>query len=484
MKKNIIATIIGFTIHQGFSQEFKTETGTSFTKKNNQEITHITFPSAYGFMTYSHLDNVMTDNRKEIKLTKYDQSTNPIASSFFNLPKLGQRAADLLKVIELKDRLIFISKAMDKKSGKSEVYAQVYQEKENTINPYKTIASFPIESYSKSGFYKITVSPDQSKIAVYASMPYKKKTKEKIQTRVYDINLNLLWEQTETLTFDAKKVYHEKAFVANTGQVYLSKITDANKKARTTHLLEFNGNSVNTTTFSSDGFQPMNMKLITIDDTPMLIGFFWHGKKSIVSVGEGDENNGAFLYDLSEHTLLGKHLWKEKQTANNLKSLEVIDCKIIDNDIYMIGERKITKNEFRKNGNQSTMELDYYHTYGASILVNFDTKGTLKSFTPLLDTVEYKNEKKEKGSITTLYFEDGLRLFHNDSKNQISYNSYFSQREIGFKKPVIKLKATDLPRYWVIPCLLPNSLKKAEGYNLLYYISNYGDTYWLNKMSW
>ncbi len=59
----------------------------------------------------------------------------------------------------------------------------------------------------------------------------------------------------------------------------MNKISDAFKKSRLSELLIFNGKTLETSVFSSTGFQHMHMKLIDVNGTPLLAGFFWNGKK-------------------------------------------------------------------------------------------------------------------------------------------------------------------------------------------------------------
>jgi hypothetical protein len=482
MKKLVIVLIACLTISFGYAQEFKTVHSAHFKKESEKDIYNIHFPSAYGFTTLHHLDNVMMDNTKGMVLTKYDQDMKAGETFTFNLPKLGLRAADLQEVIEIGDQLIFLSTVMDKKSARHEVNAQVYSNKETTVSDNKVIASFPIEKYSKSGFYNIKISPDKTKFAIVANMPFVKKTKEKVMVWVYDMQLNVLWEQSETLSYDSSRSYNEDLFLQNSGVVLLSKTIDAYKKSRTTKLLAFNGKGIETFDFSQDGFMPMNMELIDVNGLPMLAGFFWNGKKTVIKINskEGNDNNGAFLYDLGTKTLIGIHEWSDTLDASDLKSLEVIDVKVKGDNIYMIGEKYLYDSEFRKTGNTMSTDLDYLYTYGSSVIVNFDTKGTLKGFTPLYKSKQYKNDAKEQGSMTALLLENGLRVFSNHD-NRITMNSYFGGNEVTFHRP--KVIPFDNGTS-TIPLIIPRTVKAVKDYAMVYYITHYGDRYWFNKMTW
>jgi hypothetical protein len=484
MKKIALTLLASFVFSLSFAQVFNTEHGKSFTKESEKDIYKIVFPSAYGFMTLHHLDNVMMDNMKTMVLTRHDQSMQSIETKEFNLPKLGNRASDLQEVIEYDDRLIFLSQVMQKSEAKHQVNAQVFTQENMTVSENKVLSSLPFEKYSRSGYYQIAVSPDKSKIAILANMPYEKKSQEVVKIWVYDNQLKLLWEQTEKLQYDSEKAYQEDTFVNNSGDVILSKTTDAYKKTRKTELITFNGTTSTKNTFSQEGFIPLEMAQIDVNGKPMLTGFYWDGMNSVLKINaeEGDDTNGAFLYDLGENKLIGFHKWNDDlKNPNDYKSLKVVDAKVINNDIYLIGEKQLQKSEFRKTGNTMSTEMDYFYTNGPSLIVNFDLNGTLKGFSPLFNKAEFKNYDKEKGSLSALYLENGLRVFSNNNGNKISLHSFFTDRESTFNPPTVLPSPGSSSQ---IPFLLPSTVRTVYKYGIVYYITNYGDKYWLNKMTW
>lgn len=371
---------------------------------------------------------------------------------------------------------------MDKKSARHEFNAQIFSNKNTNVSSNKIIASFPIEKYSKSGFYNIVISPDQTKFAIVANMPFIKKTQEKVIVWVYDMQLNLLWQQSQTLDYDSYKSYNEQIFLQNSGIVLMNKTVDAYKKTRNNKLLTFNGKSVITIDFSQDGFIPMDMKLINVNGLPMLTGFFWNGKKSVIRINsqEGNTNDGAFLYDLGTQTLIGIHDWSDTLDASDLKSLQVVDLTIKGDNIYMIGENYLYDSAFRKTGNTISTDLYYLYTFGSSVIVNFDTKGTLEGFTSLFNSKQFKNAAKEKGSLTTLFLENGLRVFSNND-NYITMSSFFEGNDVTFNRPSIRPYDSGTS---TTPFILPRTVKEVKDYAMVYYITHYGDRYWLNKMTW
>ena len=141
----------------------------------------------------------------------------------------------------------------------------------------------------------------------------------------------------------------------------MNKTIDAYKKTRSNKLLTFNGTSAINIDFSQEGFLPMDTKLINVNGQSMLIGFYWDGQKTVIKINskEGNDNNGAFLYDLGTPTLISIHKWSDTLDASELKSLQAIDVKVKGDDIYMIGEKYLYNSEYRKTGNTMSTDLDY-----------------------------------------------------------------------------------------------------------------------------
>ena len=474
--KFIKTLIFCLFITYNFAQEFKIEAGPQLEKSHPNEVHHIAFQTAYGFSTYSYLDNVMMDNTKEIVITKYDQELKAFDTYKFNLPKLGNRAADLLEVIELENSLLFISKSMHKGEASHQVYAQVYNNETGKIEASKTLASIPIEKLSKSGFFQVSVSPDYSKIAILANLPFVKKTKEKIKAWVYDTNLNEIWKTEKTLDFDSKRAYDETLMASNSGSIYIVKKQDYHKKTASAHLLSITNDAIDVALLSDSDFKPRAVKLINTGLNDVLVGFFWDGKKPTVQVNDspGDDTEGVFMFDLDSNKLIAKHLWNAEGNTNTLKNLEIIETVVFGDDVYILGEKQLTDSEFIPN----TTNLKYDHTFGPAILVNLDNKGTLKEMRMISDSKVFQNEDKEKGSFAMLFSGDGLKLFYNKSSFTIS--SFYSEDKVTYPS----LQAKRLNGSSVYPLLIPHSVTSVNNHNMMYFISKYNAEYWFHKLTW
>jgi len=486
------------------AQEFTTETSSSFAKNNNSELYQLVLANPYGFVTYHYKKFRVADMNREITITKYDQSMSSVNSINFSLPRLNKRIADLIEVFELPkaNKLLFISKATDKKEGKHNVYVQIYDDEKNTISEPKLLNSIPIESYSRSGFNKVAISEDNSKIAVFTNLPYVKKTNESIKVMVYDTStFNLIWKQEKTLDFPSKKAYSEKLFVNNNGTVYLNKLIDKFKKTRSIFNLTFNGDTVSKSKFSQDNFFPTEYKLLNSGNDSFFTGVYWNRKGNTVRFddGAGYQNNGVFLYKISENQLLGKHNWEETIKYSQSNSIKIVKYFVENDNIFLVGEKQTYDSKFREVDGKSTMDIDEHYSYFSSVIANLDFSGTLKSFKlHSAEDMTYINSQKEEGGLGFLFLEGALHIFDNENKiyeyydnqghkynlknNEIRLTSYFnnSTPTLSVKKVQHKI----ISKVYVKPHMLSSSLKKVENYNLAYFISTYNNQYTFNKVSW
>ena len=479
MKKFIIGLLAIGIFSFSHAQEFKIESSTAYKKGHVNEVYEVVFATPYGFSTYSMLKNVFLDNSKEISVTKYDQELNAIETKRFNLPKLGLRAADLNKVIELETKLIFISNSMSKKKGIREIYAQVFDSETSEVSEAKVIASYKIDGYSKSGQLEVNVSENNSKIVVFANLPFVKKTKEKIKTWVLTSDLENLWSTEKALSLDSERAHDQDVYVSNDGIVYVTKRNDYNTKKATSTVITIKDGSVSENVISNASFFIRNTTLVNIGTNNLIAGYYYEGKVPRVDYNslEGDETTGVFIYNPNSETLLGKHAFETPEgNVKDLTSVLPTNTIVVGDDIYLIGEKQTYTSKFKAG--QST-ELDYIYSHGPTVITNFDTKGTLKSMLMLNNANTFKNENSEKASIRTLYINGGLKLFYNN-KPYFEISGFYSTEPVSHNTIDTKLEGGSRSTSY----LVPKSLKMVKDYNLVYFVSTNGETFWLNSMSW
>ena len=477
--KGFLSVLVALMFLIGHSQEFKIESSKAYDKEHPNSITEVVFATPYGFSTYSYLKNVFLDNQKEITITKYDQQLSAFETKRFKLPKLDLRAADLDKVIELESKLIFISNSMSKKKGVRNIYAQIFDGETSTVSDAKVIASYPIASYSKSGQVEVNVSENKQQIAVLASMPFVKKSKQKIKVWTFDAALNPIWEAEHNLSLDSERAHNQDLHISNNGIVYLLKRFKYNSKKAISSLISINKTEINEKTLSEANFFIRNTTLINLGFDHLLTGFYLDGKVPYVdnNSDKGNATSGVFLYDITSEKLLGKHKFNaNNKPVKNLASVAPIFTHMFGDDLYIVGERQTYSSKF-KEGN--SMEVDYLFNHGPTVFVNMDTKGTLKDMKILNNESTYKNGESERASVSVLPL-NGLVVFYNNPKFRIS-RFYGFEEKITWNEPPTKYEES----YGAVDSyLVPKSLKRVTDFNLAYFVNTHGNKFWLNKVTW
>ncbi|MFD1063929.1 hypothetical protein ACFQ1Q_11790 [Winogradskyella litorisediminis] len=478
--KNFFTFLLALSFSIGFAQEFKIESSTQFEKNHENEVTEVVFATPYGFSTYSYLKNVFLDNQKEITITKYDQQLQQAGTIRFNLPKLEQRAADLDKVIELEKDLIFISNSMSKKQGIRNIYAQVYNLESNAVSELKIIASYPIESYSKSGQVEVNVSENKQQIVVLANMPFVKKTQEKVKVWVFNTNLDEQWNATHTIGLDSERAHNQDVHVANDGTVHLVKRHKYSTKKATSTLVTINGDNKTETLISTPNFFVRNTTLVNVGTDNLLAGFYYEGKVPYVknTSDEGNETSGVFLYSINDSKIIGQHKFMvDGKPVKDLASVTPVFTHVFGDDLFIVGEKQTYSSKF-KEGNST--ELDYMYTHGPTAIIHLNTNGTLKEMNVLNNANTFKNAQSERASVAALPMNGGVKLFYNKSTFTVA----------GFYDNAEKTTYNTLPTKYKdntstsTSYLVPKSLKAVDNYNLIYFVATNGNRYWLNKMTW
>ncbi len=477
--KGILSILIASLFIIGYGQDYKIESSTVYEKSHPNAVTNIAFATPYGFSTYSYLNNVFKDNQKEITVTKYDQQLSAFETKRFNLPKLELRAADLDKVIELDNKLIFISNSMSKKKGIRNVYAQVFDNETSTVSDASIIASYPISSYSKSGQIEVAVSDNKQQIAVLACMPFVKKMKQSIKVWTYGTDLKPIWEAEHELSLESERAHNQDLHVSNNGIVYLLKRFKYNSKKAISSLISINNTEINEKPLSEPNFFLRNTTLINLGFDHLLAGFYFDGKVPYVDNNSDDGNatSGVFLFDISNDKLLGKHAFNvNNKPVKNLNSVAPIFTHVFGDDLYIVGEKQTYSSKFREG---NSMELDYLYNHGPTIFINMDTKGTLKDMQLLNNAKTYKNQLNERASLAIVPL-NGLVTFYNHTGFRIS-RFYGFEEKITWNGPDTKY---DENQGAVSSYIAPKSLEKVKDFNLIYFVTTRNDSFWLNKVTW
>ena len=476
--KKLIFLFVLIICYISSAQEFKFESSEVFEKIHPNEVYKVVFATPYGFSTYSYLNKVFMDNQKEITITKYDQKLTQVGVKRFNLPKLDLRAADLDEVIETNNQLIFISNAMSKKKGVRNIYAQVYDLESDTISEAQIIASYAIESYSKSGQIEVSVSENNSKIVVLANMPFVKKTNQKIKVWTYSKDLSPIWEASYDLSLPSERAHNQDVHISNSGTVYLVKRHNYNSKKATSNFIIITADAKSEKVLSEPNFFLRNTRLVNIGIDEILVGFYLEAKVPYIDNNseKGNATSGLFLYSTNDEKIIGKHAFDLKNpNAKGIASVEFVHTNVIGEDLFIVAEKQTYSSKF-KTGNST--ELDYMYTHGPILLANLNTNGSLKGMDFLANTATYKNELNERASLAVFALNGGLRLLYN--KSYFTVAGFYNDDETKYSSLPTKYKNGSSATSYIAP----KSFDIVKSYNLAYFLSSNGNRYWLNKMTW
>lgn len=127
------------------------------------------------------------------------------------------------EILSLKDKfLVFYSglKRTDKESFFQVKIMSLNGELDKTA---KKLESLTVDNPINSGSFKVTLSPDKSKLLLLTTFPQKKDEKYKIRARVFDTQtLKELWVKEVSLAFDSKKGGSDNILIDNAGNAYIT----------------------------------------------------------------------------------------------------------------------------------------------------------------------------------------------------------------------------------------------------------------------
>ena len=176
-----------------------------------------------------YVEKVLTHFGYTTFLEHYDNALNKTMSVKLELGKDTYPTDYILS----NGKLIFLSSFLDKKLKQKNLVAQTIEKNTLKINEDgKKIATvnYTGKDYFKIRFQKV-VSPDSSKILIYYNTPNKKEDKTHMTFKMYDEQLNELWQKEIILPYKSELLETQKYLVDNTGNVHiLARLVERVKK--------------------------------------------------------------------------------------------------------------------------------------------------------------------------------------------------------------------------------------------------------------
>lgn len=180
----------------------------------------VNMASAYG-AAYASMFSFGLAHTK-IKVTqfieKYDNKFNLVFSKDFTSAIPGYDYDDMFWS---KNRMMVFSTQYDKSSKTNTAYETHMDKNGEVANKNTKLMSLDIEKKRDKGAFDFEYSPDTSKILVYAFAPSKKDDNQKINFKVFDNDMKIMWSKDVTLPYKDKMIDISSYRVTNDGDVYL-----------------------------------------------------------------------------------------------------------------------------------------------------------------------------------------------------------------------------------------------------------------------
>ena len=407
---------------------------------NGLQDPNIVFPKESGFVTYSiEKQGSQYYAPESIFITNFSSNFKNESSISADLPKLSDKDATLLKVLEGKNKLFFFSHAATKKDGKHVLFVQVYDNDLNSISEPKQLYELDIEKVNNSGFFEVAISPNTEIISVLVNMPFQKKTNEIIDVVNFDSNLKEQFKKSFTLSYESERAYNESLFVQNDGTVIIVKKTDLSKKNPNTTILKITDGVLLENQLSSEDFYISDIQTITVDNTHYIIGFATNNAKPVVSMG-GYKDTSFFLYNITDYKLIKNYYWSKETTKTLLGkgfiNLKVKDVFIIGEEIILIGDCYSRVSEAIEGKN---FEYNYTHRFGSGVAIRCNIEGDVSYEIPLVYFEAYKNEMSRLGSFYPFLNDGELNFFANEKESVLKKKKLVAGYDkINAKAPVLR----------------------------------------------
>lgn len=133
---------------------------------------------------------------------------------------------DMNDIVSINNQAYVIVEHVDKPSGKMTYTARKLSADGSIEDEGIDLIEYAFEKTMNSGYFSISVSPDQQRVAVVANLPFDKKMPAKLKIAVYDGSLKSISESEYTIEGEDVKNKRIEVTTANDGTVYITKFTN------------------------------------------------------------------------------------------------------------------------------------------------------------------------------------------------------------------------------------------------------------------
>lgn len=351
--------------------------------------------------------------KKEVFLQKMNASHKSIYKKLVPY-RIGKDEHTGEGVVVLADRILVFSSFMDKKTKTNNLYMRVFDESNMAqIGRIQRMASFDVEKKRNAGTFSVTISPDEKLVLLYLNLPFEKNDNERFSLKVYDMEMNPMWDREVSLPYLDSEFSVQSVRVTDDGSAMMIGTKYAEK--REAKALKKDGKSTydhHLLIYKGDGDEPSDHPIRVEDkflqdltlnigsDGDILCGGLYGKKGTFTTAGtfflridratKAVEHSSFKEFD---HDFITAYMTEKeeakatKKAARKGEDLEMYNFELRDiirrddGGAVMIAEQyhmyTVTTCTTNSNGGQ-TCRTTYHYIYNDIIVVNVDPEGNIE----------------------------------------------------------------------------------------------------------
>lgn len=406
------------------------------------------FSSVVGY-TDDHVYMLMT-TKKELFLQKTNASHKVEYKKLIPL-KYDKDQHSLEDVFVLGDRVLVFTTFFDKKEKTNTLYMRVYNESNMTpMGRNQRMATIDVEKKRNTGSFSVRTSPDEEVVLIYQSLPYDKDGRERYSLKVFDAEMNPLWDREVELPYLDSEFGVGSIRVANDGAVFI--IGNKYAEKREAKELKKDGQATyeyHLLVYKSDGEEPSDHPIVVADkflqdltlnigdEGNILCGGLYGKKGSFTTAGTFfltlDRDTKEITHSSFkefDHDFITAYMTEKEEAKADKKAkrkgedLEMYNFELRDiirrddGGAVMIAEQyywyPVTICTANANGGQ-TCRTNYHYVYNDIIVVNVDPEGEIEWAIKVPKRQHSVNDNGRYSSYAVTVKEDHIYLIFNDN---------------------------------------------------------------------
>lgn len=402
----------------------------------------------------------------------------------------GGNPLSLLEIVEIGGKVYVFTFYQDNRLREKYIYLHEYNSSGMTVSAGKEIAKMNFEGFkrSQSGKFSVVYSEDRNSILVYFELPYADNDPERFGAIAYDRNMNVIWENTFSLPYQADKFRKEQLFLGNNGELYMTgrKYLEKEPGVRRDpknfqyvllHSANHGTDLVEHVIALNDYYITDLTAAMTPENDIVCSGFFSEKQKSFSIKGvfyilvdvqtkrKTVETVKEFDYEFITEGLTEK---QQKRSDKNLakgRSIELPDFEFRDIILKENGGVLLTAEQFfvrvvsTTDSRTGIVTYTYYYYYNDIIIVDIDSSGKINWTVKIPKNQVSSNDFGFYSSFLMAVHRDKIYLIFNDhlanANNTTQFQKLTSTR--GKKNIVASIVTIDRDGTWKKQMLFPVS---------------------------